>query len=314
MNTITIARFGAIVLATCLLALQITGGLEYTEGGSFYTRASMIAAMVTLATLPIFIESALSVKARGITAALAVAFVAFLAYSLPATVGRTAEIKEAKAVGLADVARTKDDLERTTVTLNGTRSDMISECRSGEGKRCRAQRNTVKALEDRQERLRHELAASEVTHTGDMGSDLWAWALSWAGVTGTEVRKVSVMAFAVGLDVAIWSLVWFFMATGRRTVTGTVTAPETVTDEPEASGGSGGRGLKLVSGQTIEDRELKALRKALTGSQPLTNDELADLMRTSKAESSRRVTKAEQLGMVTRKRVGRHVAISLHAH
>lgn len=311
MQLTTWAAIAAITVAIALLILQIVGGLEYTEGGSFYTRASMIAAMVTIALLPIFIDLAIRYKATVTALPLGIAFLAFLAYSLPATVGRTAEVKQAKVAEAADVARSKDDLERVTVTLTGARSDMISECGSGEGKRCRAKRNIVQALEARQVRLRQDLRTGE-SRGGDMGSDLWAWALSGVGVTGEHVRKASVMAFAIGLDVVIWGLVWFAMAVTR--VSGTVSTAETVGNSSAPASGGGGRSLRLVDGTTIEDRELKALREALAGRRKLTNDELAALLKVSKAESSRRVTKAIDAGIVSRQRVGRHVAIALQTH
>jgi cation transport ATPase len=88
MTSISLLRAGATTLACVLLGLQIVGGWEYTEGGTLYTRASMIAAMVTLAALPVFIEAARREGKPAISVALFVAFVAFLAYSLPAWRGQ----------------------------------------------------------------------------------------------------------------------------------------------------------------------------------------------------------------------------------
>lgn len=199
---------GAIVIAAGLLAVQIMGGIEYTQGGSTYTRVSMIAAMVTLAALPIFIEAARRIGARGVAVALFVAFLAFLAYSLPANVGRTGEIKQAKVAEAAAATRVRDDLERTTKTLEYAKPDMISECGTGEGKRCRAKRNTVAALEARKAMLESNLASAEKSAPGDVGSEVIAWAS--AGVLpAADVRKVGILGFALGLDVAIWALIWF---------------------------------------------------------------------------------------------------------
>ena len=208
-----LAAYAALGLAGALLGLQVILGLEYTAGASLGTQASMILAMVTLAALPVFIEAARVTGHRGIAAALAVAFVAFLAYSLPATTGRTGEIKETKVSAAADVARIRDDIERTSKTLDWARTDWIEECGSGEGKKCRAKRNTVQALEDRKAKLDADLKAAGAA-PGDMGSDLWAWA---TGLAAADVRKGSVLAFAIGLDMAIWSLVWLATSlfTGR---------------------------------------------------------------------------------------------------
>ena len=62
-----------------------------------------------------------------------------------------------------------------------------------------------------------------------------------------------------------------------------------------------------------EDHEIAALRCAFKASNaPLTNDELAALLKCSKSEASKRVTKAINLGIARRQRVGKTVAISLH--
>lgn len=195
---------GAFGLAAALLALQVILGLEYTAGGTLGTQASMICAMITLALLPVFIEAARRSGHKAIAVALGVSFVAFLAYSLPATTGRTGEIKETKVAAAADVGKLRDDLERTTKMADWARQDWMTECGSGEGKKCRAKRNTVQALEDRVAKLNGEIKAAGAA-TGDMGSDLWAWATGFASDT---IRKGSVLAFAIGLDMAIWSLIW----------------------------------------------------------------------------------------------------------
>lgn len=195
---------GALATAAALLGLQILLGLEYTTGGTLGTQASMIFAMVTLAVLPVFIETARRQGHKAIAGALFVAFVAFLAYSLPATTGRTGEIKEVKVAAAADVNRIRDDIQRTNVTLEWARKDWITECGTGEGKKCRAKRNTVQALEDRITKLEADLKKVP-SAPGDLGSDLWAWA---TGLDSGTVRKLSVLSFAIGMDMAIWSLIW----------------------------------------------------------------------------------------------------------
>ena len=63
---------------------------------------------------------------------------------------------------------------------------------------------------------------------------------------------------------------------------------------------------------SVSDRELEELRRILRGRSQLTNDEVAALMRVTKSEASKRVAKAVAAGFVTKHRVGREVAISLH--
>ena len=233
-----VAPISALVAASALLGLQILGGLEYTDGGSLYTRSSMIAAMVTLAVLPVFLYLAVRARQWFVAAAFVVSFAAFLAYSLPATTGRTGEIKEVKATAAADLALVKAELASITKTLGWARPDKISECAGAPDPlppngwpKCRAKTGTVAALEDRQAKLEAEIKSGKSVETGDLGSDIWAWALAPVGVTADTVRKVSVLAFAIGLDFVIWSLVAFGSHGYIRQRAITETAPGEISDE-----------------------------------------------------------------------------------
>lgn len=288
-----IAAYAALAMAGCLLGLQIVLGLEATAGGSLGTQASMILAMVTLAALPVFMEAARKVKAWGLVVALGIAFVAFLAYSLPATTGRTGEIKQAKVADAAAVARVRDDLQRTTVTLEWARKDMIEDCGSGEGKRCRAKRNTVQALDDRAGKLRNELAAGEKAAPGDLGAEAWAWA-SFGTVAPETVRKGGVIAFALGLDVAIWSLVWLATAILSRPVS--VAQLPTIAD-------------RFPAPANDTHPVIEALERV--GGSVESNRQLAQLMRVTDGESSKRV--AEVVDRLEIVRDGKQTRIALRA-
>lgn len=292
---IKLAAYAALAMAGALLGLQILGAIEYTEGGSLYARASVIAAMVTLAALPVFIEAARHVKAWGLVFAFGVAFVALLAYSLPATVGKTGEVKVSKLADAAAVARTRDDLERVTKTLNWARADMIEDCGGGEGKKCRAKRNTVQALEDRSEKLKGELAVGEKAAPGDLGAEAWAWA-SNGQLTAEQVRKGSVIAFALGLDVCIWALVWF--------------ATFALTSGSVASFSGSPARLPTFS-EPANDLHpvIEALQRA--GGSVESNRQLAQLMQVTDGESSKRVAEvADRLAIV---RDGKQTRIALRA-
>ena len=288
-----IAAYAALAMAGCLLGLQIVLGLEATAGGSLGTQASMILAMVTLAALPVFMEAARKVKAWGLVVALGVAFVAFLAYSLPATTGRTGEIKQAKVADAAAVARVRDDLQRTTVTLEWARKDMIEDCGSGEGKRCRAKRNTVQALDDRAGKLRAELSAGEKAAPGDLGAEAWAWA-SFGTVAPETVRKGGVIAFALGLDVAIWSLIWLATRIFSRSAS--------VAQLPTIS-------ARFPVPANDQHPVIEALERA--GGSVESNRQLAQLMKVTDGESSKRVAEvADKLAIV---RDGKQTRIALKA-
>jgi hypothetical protein len=289
----TVAGIAALASAGALLSIQIVGGLEHVAGGSLYTQASMISAMVATAALPVFIHAAWSV-ARPIAVALFVAFVAFLAYSLPATVGRTGEVRHAKAAVSVDRATVEADLRSTQTRLTWAMDDTARECGTGEGPACRGKRQTVQALEARVEKLRGELRTAPA---GDLGSETWAWAT--AGTVSAEaIRKGSVLAFALGLEMSIWALTW--LATVLLVPMATVSA--TVS-----------RASDLVVPEDTTDAELEELRQLLLEQgRPLTNDEVAALLAVSKGESSKRVSKAVTAGLVQRRREGREVQIVLH--
>lgn len=225
---VKVSAYAALATAGALLGLQILLGFEFTTGGTVGTQASMVLAMVTLAALPVFIEAARQIKAWGLVIALGIAFVALLAYSLPATTGRTGEIKAAKVADAAAVARIRDDFDRTTATLKWALPDMVTECGSGEGKNCRAKRNTVKALEDRAQSLQASLAAAEKAAPGDVGAETLAWA-SMGFLSADTVRRGGIIAFAVGLDIAIWALIWLatsiLLGHTRKDTVSTVSAP-----------------------------------------------------------------------------------------
>lgn len=291
----TVAGIAALASAGALLGLQVVGGLEAVAGGSLYTQASIIGAMVATAALPVFIHAAWRV-AKPIAVALFIGFVAFLAYSLPATVGRTGEIRHAKAAVSVDRSTVEADLKSTQTRLEWARGDWQAECRTGNGSSCKGKAQTVSALEARVEKLRGELRAAPA---GDLGSETWAWAT--AGTVSAEaIRKVSTLAFALGLEMSIWSLVWLATVLLGRKTEATVSA-----------------GVFQASDLTIPedttDAELEELRKLLLQQgRPLSNNEVADLMRITKGEASKRVTKAIAAGLVRRHREGRDVAITLH--
>ena len=202
----------ALATAAGLLALQIIGGLEYTEGGTLYVRASMIAAMMVLALLPVFIEVARRTGHGLIGTALFVAFLAFLAYSLPANVGRNGELKEEKVIKSEDAALARADLASVNRSLNWFRTEMMRECEGAPAPlppqgwpKCRSNRANVKALEDRRDHLEGQIAQTPAV--GDVGSKTMSWATG-GRLSEQDIRRGSIMAFALGLDVAIWALVW----------------------------------------------------------------------------------------------------------
>lgn len=308
----------ALATAVGLLALQIFGGLEYTEGGTTYFRYSMIAAMIVLALLPIFIEVARRTGHRTIGAALFIAFLSFLAYSLPANIGRNGEIKEVKAVQHGDAVQARADMASLTRSLNWFRTEMMRECEGApeplpprQWPKCRNARANVKALEERRDRLERQIAQAPAV--GDVGSETMAWATAGM-VSEKNIRRSSVVAFALGLDVAIWALVW--LATTLLTslparAAVTVPAPvmsaahrvvlePTETDDDLPSGGQ-----KLKQEALADLLTLSAM-----GREVPSQDWLAERWGRPKGTVSKWLTDWEGRDLITRSQAGRCKAVS----
>jgi hypothetical protein len=315
MHNLSYLRWSAMALAAALLGLQLLSAVEYTEGGTLYTRASMIAAMVTLAALPVFIEAARREGHRSIALALFVAFVAFLAYSLPANIGRVGEVKEAKLAQAGGVTRAKEELASVKARLATATDAMTKECATGIGTKCLGTRNTVHVLEDAKRSAEAAVAKGEVAALGDVSSDTVSWALL-GSLSPETVRKGSVVAFAAGLDIVIWALIWFACATATRKETpAKVAAPADDEGEkrPEPKVVEFPRPRILHSAPEVTDHELEAMRMAFcAGDGPVSNDEFARRMGVTKAEASKRAAKGIALGILHKQRIGREVAIRLN--
>ena len=214
----------AIVLAVATLALQITIGLEHLSGASTATKASIVLVMVSLAILPKLIEIAAGARMYALSGVLLLAFAAWLAYSLPATVGRTGEIKEAK---IAEVKASGEgrkllqlELDRARARFDMAESEVKRLCKNPYSDNCTSARLVERERQARVDQLLAELVDRKGPPVGDVASDLLAWAFGSAGLTADAIRKGSVLAFALGLDIIIWSLIWFGTTDplGRRDV------------------------------------------------------------------------------------------------
>lgn len=208
----TILAIAAAVSAMALLALQIIGGLEYTEGQTLYVRASMIAAMVAVAFLPLYIHAAWHVG-RVLSVVLFSAFIFLLIYSLPASIGRISEGKEVKAIAASDAQAILTRLSQISATLQTAEPAANAACaKDFKGKpsdMCIHRTAVVKSSLAEQRRLKADLKAIGVSErAGDVSSAQVAWALTWAGIQPEEVRRATGIAFPVGLELAIFSLVW----------------------------------------------------------------------------------------------------------
>jgi hypothetical protein len=291
----------AIVGAGCLLGLQIMGGLEYTAGASAYTTASMVAAMVTVAVLPVFIHLASHIS-KTIAAVLFVGFLGFLVYSVPATLGRIGEVKEAKTLGKHDAEHIRAQLEDVKRTLSFAQPDLVKECRVV-GPECRRKQTTVDALIKESIKFNDDLRSLGHSRLGDVGSNTLAWVMA-GSVSPEAIAKVSGLGIVLGLETVIWALVWMSTAAVQKAWNMTpvqVRAVQAITEREEP-----------FTPDELEELRQILLQKKLEGVLSLNNNALAKAVGISPGECTKRVKDAVQAGILQKQRAGREVAITLH--
>jgi hypothetical protein len=288
----------AIVGAGCLLGLQVIGGLEHTAGASFYTVASTIAAMVTVALLPVFIHFATHIS-KTLAVVLTVGFLGFLAYSVQATIGRTGEYRETKALGKNDAGRIQAELAHVKQTLAWAVPDVEKECRIV-GEECKRKRKTVQLLIDEQSKLNADLRNLGSARLGDIGSTTVAWALA-GHVSEETIRKASPLGLVLGLETVIWGLVWLATAAIQTAwnMAPVRVAVQAITEREEP----------FTPDELEELRQILLDHKRKHGGKGFNNNTVADLIGVSPGESSKRVRDAAACGLVTKVRNGREVLI-----
>jgi len=293
--------------------MQLVGGIEFVHGGTMFAKASMIGAMVVVAILPIFVHASWH-TAKGISIPLFVAFLAFLAYSFPANLGRIGELKEMKVAVATSVATLKSELADIQKTIRYAEPDQARECEGAtlpivppSWPECRRKTGTVKALHLQRAELEAKIAKAG-SEIGDTGSDTLAWV---SGLSASHIRRVSTLGFAAGLEIAIWSLAWLASVSFGQALATRVARPVQVLGETVSATVSKAKVIEACNEcEPLPDpTELEQLRKLLVG-KTMTNDELAGLLGISKSESSKRVTEAVGAGLLSRTRIGRRVAIS----
>lgn len=305
MTNIFAWRVASIALAGLVLALQVGTALEFLESASLASKASIVLVLCVLAVMPRFIEIAWRSNVKSLAAVLVVAFAAWFLYSIPSTIGRTGEVKEAKVAQAANQSEGRKlvmaEWNRAKSRLELATAEVAKFCaKSQVSDNCVKAKDTEADRQSRYDALLNEVVTAPAKVSGDVGTEMLAWMLSAIGVQAEHLRKLSVLSYAIGLDIIIWALVWFGTSdriAGRPTVQPKKEAQEAITERADP----------------ITDEEIEELRKLLlTRKRPMTNQAIADHLGVSKGESSKRVTRAVEQGIVTRERIGREVGISLN--
>lgn len=291
----------ALVLAALLWAVE-TWLLVDAAGYTFSPQVAVIpAATAALAFLPLVLKDATA----GLRVAILVSCLFLAGFIFSGVLERTGGQLDTKIAAAQSQTEGRKLLEaelaRERSRLIDAEKNMKEESRRGGcGPTCKTWSSAAVGIQARIDGLLSELATQSPAVVADPVSQRFA-DMTGGLVSVDTIRNWRPAFQPLGFLVAIWALFGFGLRDGVSSVSSKVSAENT---------GGGGRGLRVV-----DDHEIKAVRSALSGGRKLTNDELAKMMKTTKGEASKRVTRAETLGVVRRERVGKHVAISLmHAH
>lgn len=308
------------ILAALSGAAFLAGSLTIIMGPVLLTPASwgqsqVLTVLMILGTIAAGHLAKTAFKACFVFSAVgfAVLFVAGSGLVVYNSVGRQAEAHDTVALERTAANALIEDKRRD---IEAARERLVSAERNADrerGSKCKTKckdwenaaadaRNVIRVLESE---VRALGAPKPVDAKADKAGEL-------AALFGYDRRQATALAALV--EPFLWTI---FFEIGTIVSLGFAFRPtvSTVSKPVSDSGNSGGGKAERTQIRLVEDHEVVALKKALQGRVALTNDELAAAMRCAKSESSKRVTRAETLGVVRRERVGKHVAISLmHAH
>jgi hypothetical protein len=299
--------YAALVLAALLWVVE-TWLLVDAAGYTFTPQVAVIpTATAALAFMPLILKDVS--KGLGVTISLACLFLAgFIFSGVLERTGGQLDSKIASAQNVSEGRRLLEaELSRERARLADAEDNMKAESkRKGCGPTCKTWQSAAAGIQVRIDALVSELATQAPAPVADPVSARFA-AMTGSVVSVETVRNWRPTFQPLGFIVAIWALFGFAF---RETQTVSA-AVSTVSGNT----GGGGKRIHLVNGVTLEDHEIAAIKRALNGKAALTNDEIASRMGVTKGEASKRVVIAQGMGIVSKVRTGKHVAISLaHAH
>lgn len=295
------ARWVARAVAS---ALWIVGSAYLIKGElanpspDYVLIASIPVIWLVVCALPILVSEAVRDRQWIAAAVMMIGAVVGSAYTLTGTLGRQSDVRDRHAVEAAEVAKQRTEIERELKQAKGMLAEAIAKC--GAGRTC--------------------LASTQATisvYTGAVaGHQSRIDKLKPMPPSGIEVRVAASLAVIFGGTAADYMVgVGLFLPCllGMTCEIGMLGAAmygwhrlPTVSRRPALAS-------DLTGTDAYTDVELEHLRKLLqTVGRPVSNNELAGLMNCCKAEASKRVSDAVRAGLVSRRRVGREVAITLH--
>lgn len=271
----------ATLIAIAAVVYQTMVIWETLEGVSPTVKAGIPIATVAAAFLPIFAETAWHQRSRFKALVLWIPVFALLGYVLPVGVSRLGEAqaqrRDTASMTQVDQTRLRAELDQANRLVAEAQTWIATECATGRGKKCEGQ---ALVLQQRQA-MQRELQA----RVGGLTAATIPWLPIWHAAL-----------LPIGLELTAWSALFFGLGPLTRTRPAVVAVTE--------------RDLAV---EPLTDDEIEEIRRLLIGlGRPVSNGELAELIARSPGETSKRVSRGVEAGVLRKERNGREVAITLH--
>lgn len=242
-----------------------------------------------------------------VIAAVGLAFLAVFGSSLIVyeTMGRRAEVRDAKVASATDSASQRQHLQKMLAeaeeNVTRYRTRLSDECGSGKGKKCDGYAYTVKTWEAAVTGYKAEISGLGAPKPIDPKAERITAVVGMLGVgiapeaIQRHVALLEPLTLPLFLELGSIVLFGYGLGRGRRRE---VTAPATTVKA-------------LTFEKPLTPDEIEELRRLILGAgKPLSNQEVADALGISKGEASKRVSEGVARGILNKQRVGREVAIS----
>ena len=302
---ITIPQYLSMGLAGALLTWQSAALVEHASAMQGMTTTMLIGiplVAVTVAALPTLMEEVWR-RARWFVAlpvtlvGLLPPFALLLTFIVLATVGRSGEVRDARSeearASSSTVALTIEELTRASQRLALATKEVDRSCKVDVASRdCTGWQRTEKERLARVAELRKDL--NQPDPTAGIGADSRRVA-ALLGVQASAVDQFQPLLMPLGIELALWPLVWIAFTRSLRRKVDVVGKPD----------------LTALAVAQQGDPVLDILRRV---GRPVTNDELAERLKVSKGQASKMVTERVNAGLLLRERRGREVDIALTVH
>lgn len=223
------------------------------------------------------------------------------------TMGRRAETRDAK---VAEATKTVDQYavtaaayQRATKLVEEAERWVAGECRTGKKTKCEGTTFVLDQRKAHAEKLKAELEKATAPAPVDSKADKIAYWAALLGASKAVAKEVfqNLDPFTLSLFLELGAVAFFGFGVRTRKVS--VPVSQSVQAEtPKA----------LSFEREYTDQEIEDLKRVLNGlDRPVTNDQLAALLKCSKSEASKRWRRGAEAGVVEAQRAGRYVHLRL---